>query len=111
MPLTPVQALCIIAMGVLGTVVTRFLPFLLFKRAGEQHPYVTYLGKVLPYAAVGLLVVYCLKGVSLTQSPFGIPEAISIALIAVLHFWKENVLLSIGAGTALYMILVQLVFK
>lgn len=111
MQLTEVQTLVIIAMGVLGTIITRFLPFVIFKSAGAQHPFVTYLGRVLPYAAVGLLVVYCLKGVSFTQSPFGIPEAIAIAVIALLHFWKSNVLLSIGAGTALYMVLVQFVFR
>lgn len=65
---------------------------------------------MLPYAAIGMLVVYCLKGVNLKASPYGIPEAISIVIVAVLHYWKENTLLSIGVGTVVYMTLVQIVF-
>jgi len=76
-----------------------------------NHPYITYLGNVLPYSAIGLLVVYCLKGVNLINPPFGIPEAVAIICITVLHYWKSNALLSIGAGTGIYMILVQIVFK
>ena len=70
----------------------------------------TYLGRVLPAATMGLLVVYCLKGVSWTAAPHGIPELLSVAVVAVLHRWKGNVLLSIAGGTALYMVLVQMVF-
>ena len=108
MQLTDAQAIVTISMVALGTIITRFLPFLVFRR--KSHPTITYLGKVLPYAAMGLLVVYCLKGVSLTSSPFGLPEAIAILCIIALHLWKNNVLLSIGAGTAVYMALVQYVF-
>lgn len=72
--------------------------------------YVEYLGQVLPYATMGLLVVYCLKGVTLFQSPFGLPELISCTAVSALHVWKRNSLLSIGGGTVLYMILVQAVF-
>jgi branched-subunit amino acid transport protein AzlD len=111
MTLTPVQTLIIVGMVTLGTMLTRFLPFAVFRKAAAEHSYIAYLGKVLPYAAVGLLVVYCLKGVSLVHPSYGIPEAISIAVIALLHYWKGNSLLSIGAGTVLYMVLVQLVFK
>ncbi len=94
----------------LGTMFTRFTPFLLFPE-GKEHPrIITYLGRVLPPAMMGLLVVYCLKGVSLTSSPHGIPEFLAILLIVILHKWKGNVLLSIGAGTVLYMFLVQAVF-
>lgn len=71
---------------------------------------VTYLGQVLPCATMGLLVVYCLKGVSWISAPHGAPELIAIAAVAALHRWKGNVLLSIAGGTALYMALVQLVF-
>lgn len=109
--LTPWQVFIIILMVMLGTVITRFLPFILFSGRKGEHPYVTYLGNVLPYSAVGLLVVYCLKGVSLTRSPFGLPEAIAIIIIAVLQYWKNNALISIGAGTIVYMLLVQMVFK
>ncbi|NLT14119.1 MAG: branched-chain amino acid transporter AzlD [Clostridiales bacterium] len=110
MTLTPVQTLIIIGAVTLGTVVTRFLPFVVFKKAASEHSYISYLGRVLPYAAIGLLVVYCLKGVSLTEAPHGIPEAIAIIVTAALHFWKGNTLLSIGAGTVIYMVLVNVVF-
>jgi branched-subunit amino acid transport protein AzlD len=107
MTLTPVQTLVIIAMVALGTMITRFLPFILFPDTRENHPYIQYLGQVLPYAVIGLLVVYCLKDVQVTTPHYGLPEAAAIALIAVLHTWKGNTLLSIGAGTAFYMLIVQ----
>jgi branched-subunit amino acid transport protein AzlD len=110
MTLTPAQTLIIVGAVTLGTVITRFLPFIIFKKSASEHSYIGYLGKVLPYAAIGLLVVYCLKGVSLTHMPYGIPEAIAIVVIAALHYWKGNALLSIGAGTVVYMVLVQVVF-
>jgi Predicted branched-chain amino acid permeases (azaleucine resistance) len=112
--LTAAQTLIIVAMVALATIITRFLPFLIFRKSensGDQNTYLNYFGKVLPYASVGLLVVYCLKGVSLTGPSHGIPEAIAILCTALLHFWKGNSLLSIGAGTAIYMVLVQVVFK
>jgi branched-subunit amino acid transport protein AzlD len=110
MTLTPVQSLLVIAAVMLGTMLTRFLPFLLFSGGRRRSALIEYLGKVLPYAAIGLLVVYCLKGVRFTVYPYGIPEAVAIAVIAVLHLWKKNVLLSIGGGTAVYITLVQMVF-
>lgn len=99
----------IIAM-VLGTLVTRFLPFLLFPAGTKTPKFVDYLGKTLPFAAMALLVVYCLKGVQITAAPHGLPELIAVAVIVILHWIKGNSLLSIGAGTILYMILVQKVF-
>lgn len=93
-----------------GTILTRFLPFVLFPAGKKMPPFVEYLGRVLPYATMGLLVVYCLKGVSLFTAPFGLPEFLACALVAALHVWKRNSLLSIGAGTVFYMILVQMVF-
>ena len=99
----------VIAMAA-GTVITRFLPFLLFPQGKEMPRYVEYLGHTLPYATMGLLVVYCLKGVELFRWPFGLPEFIASAAVAALHVWKKNSLLSIGAGTVLYMALIQLVF-
>ncbi len=110
MTLTPIQTFIIILMVVLGTVITRFLPFALFPADKGNYPYITYLGDVLPYSAIGLLVVYCLKGVNLMNSSFGIPEAAAIVCITVLHYWKSNALFSIGAGTVIYMLLVQFVF-
>lgn len=94
----------------LGCIITRFTPFLLFPESKEPPKVIVYLGKVLPPAMMGLLVVYCLKGVSLSEAPHGLPELIAIVVLIVLHKWKNNVLLSIGVSTVLYMVLVQLVF-
>ncbi|NLE23981.1 MAG: branched-chain amino acid transporter AzlD [Clostridiaceae bacterium] len=110
MVLTNTQSLILIGLIVLGTQITRALPFILFPESKETPRYIIYLGKVLPYAAMGLLVVYCLKNVSLLVSPYGLPEAIAILCVAVLHLWKNNTLLSIGTGTVVYMALVQLIF-
>ncbi len=95
---------------VLMTAATRFLPFLIFNEKRKTPPIVEYLGKVLPCAVMGMLVVYCLKDVSWVSFPFGLPELIGIAIVALLHIWKRNSLLSIGVGTVCYMLLVQLVF-
>ena len=108
--LTPVQTLIMIFAVALGTMITRFTPFLLFPDSKKPPKVVTYLGKLLPPAVMGLLVVYCLRNVSVVRSPHGLPELIDIAVIVILHKWKGNVLLSIGAGTVLYMVLVQAVF-
>lgn len=91
------------------TMLLRFLPFLVFGNR-ETPAFVTYLGKVLPYAVMGMLVVYCLWNISFVASPHGIPELVSVALVALLHIWKRNTLLSIIGGTACYMVLVQVVF-
>lgn len=93
-----------------GTILTRFLPFLLFPTAEKTPPFVTWLGEKLPYASMGLLVVYCLKDISSTTGSHGIPECAAVALTAILQVWKKNVLLSIGVGTVCYMLLVQFVF-
>ena len=99
-----------IAVIALVTAALRFLPFLIFGENRKTPPLVTYLGQVLPYAIMGMLVVYCLKGVSLTSFPFGIPELLGCAAVTLLHIWKRNTLLSIGVGTVCYMLLVQFVF-
>ena len=110
MTLTTSQTLITIVMLVIGTVATRALPFFLFPPTKKTPSYILYLGKVLPYAVIGLLVVFCLKSVSLTTNPFGLPEFIAIVGISILHVWRNNTLLSIGFGTLLYMGLVQFVF-
>lgn len=92
------------------TAALRFAPFLIFGRGQETPKLITYLGKVLPYAIMGMLVVYCLKDVDFLAKPFGAPELIGIAITAGLHIWRRNSLLSIGVGTVAYMLLVQLVF-
>lgn len=111
MYLTPVETLCMILAIAAGTMLTRFLPFMLFPAGKERPPIIEYLGKRLPPAMLGLLVIYCLKGVSITVAPYGLPEGASIALVIILHLWKRNFLLSIAAGTALYMLLVQGVLR
>lgn len=110
MTLSTSEALIIIAMMALGTLTTRFLPFILFPSREATPKYIMYLGQVLPYAAIGLLVVYCLMGVSLAAAPYGLPEGLAIFGVALLHIWKKNTILSIGGGTLVYMLLVQLVF-
>lgn len=104
------QQLITIGMVILGTVLTRFLPFLLFP-AGKPTPrYIQYLGKVLPSAVFGLLVIYCLKGVNVFAGSRGVPELLSIAVVVFLHLWKRQMLLSIAGGTVCYMLLIQFVF-
>lgn len=94
----------------LVTAATRFLPFFLFGEHRKTPEIITYLGKVLPYAIMGMLVVYCLKGIRLTQAPFGAPELIGCAIVIGLHVWKRNTLVSIGVGTVAYMLMVQFLF-
>ena len=92
------------------TILLRFIPFLVFGGKRKTPEIITYLGKVLPCAIMGMLVVFCLKGVSPTVYPYGLPELIACVLVVALHVWKRNTLLSIVGGTACYMILIQLVF-
>ena len=110
MTMTVWQGIATIAVVALGTMITRFLPFVVFPESKEPPRFVRYLGKVLPYAMTGLLVVYSLKDVSITGGSHGLPEAIAMAAIIVLHLWRKNMLLSIAGGPILYMVLVQLVF-
>ena len=108
--MTPAQRILTIGVIVLGTMLTRFLPFLLFPAGKPTPKLIHHLGTVLPGAVFGLLVVYCLKNVSFLTGSHGIPEFVSIALVVVLHLWKRQMLLSIAGGTVCYMLLVQFVF-
>ena len=108
--MTLTQQIITIAMVILGTVLTRFLPFLVFPAGKPTPKYIQYLGTVLPPAVFGLLVVYCLKDVSLFAGSHGVPEMISIAAVIGLHIWKRQMLLSIAGGTLCYMLLVQVIF-
>ena len=108
--MTLTQQIITIAIVVLGTMLTRFLPFLLFPAGKPTPKYVRYLGKVLPPAVFGMLVIYCLKNVSIFTGSHAIPEMLAIALVVALHLWKRQMLLSIAGGTVCYMLLVQLVF-
>ena len=100
----------LIAVIALVTIAIRFLPFLVFSRKRQTPPYIAYLGKVLPFSIMGMLVIYCLRNITFTAMPFGIPELIGCAIVVLVHLWKRNTLLSIISGTVCYMILVQLVF-
>lgn len=108
--MTLVQKMITIGMVVLGTAITRFLPFLVFPSGKPTPKYIQYLGKVLPAAIFGLLVVYSLKNVNPLAGSHGIPELLAILLVIGLHLWKRQMLLSIAGGTIFYMALVQMVF-
>ncbi len=108
--MTLAQEILTIGLCALATMLTRFLPFLIFRTDRPTPKYIKYLSKALPAAIFGMLVVYCLKNVSLLTGSHGFPELISIVLVVGLHLWKRNMLLSIGGGTVCYMLLVQWVF-
>jgi len=110
MPLSAGMSFLIIVVVALTTFATRVIPFLLFPKGREIPKTVQYLGKVLTPAVIGMLVVYCLKGTSVLAYPYGIPELIAVFVVVGLHVWKRNNLLSIGVGTVLYMVLIQVVF-
>lgn len=108
--MTVTQQILTVAAVVLGTLATRFLPFLVFPARKPTPKYITYLGRVLPGAVFGMLVIYCLKGVDVLSGSYGLPELIAIFAVVGLHLWKKQMLLSIAGGTVLYMLLVQFVF-
>ena len=108
--MTLTQRLVTIALCALATMLTRFLPFALFSSRRPTPKYVQYLGRALPPAIFGMLVVYCLKNVSIVSGSHGLPELIAIAITVGLHLWKRQTLLSIAGGTIAYMLLIQLVF-
>lgn len=110
MILTPAQSLLIILVIAAITFGLRATPFILFSRSGKTPKVIEYLGNTLPPAVMGMLIVYCLRNVSVLNAPFGIPELIAVAAVAVLHLWRRNNLLSILGGTACYMVLIQVVF-
>lgn len=104
------QQIITIAMCVVGTMLTRFLPFLVFRSKRPTPRYIQYLGRVLPGAIFAMLIIYCLRDVSLLQGSHGLPELIAIAATVGLHLWKRQMLLSIAGGTICYMLLVQFIF-
>lgn len=108
--MTLAQQIVTIALCSLATLLSRFVPFLIFSPSKPTPKYIQYLGKALPAAIFGMLVVYCLKNVSFISGSYGLPEIIAIAFTAGLHLWKKQMLLSVAGGTACYMLLVQLVF-
>lgn len=104
--MTATQSIITILAVVAGTMLTRFLPFLIFPEGKTPPKYITYLGTVLPCAAIGLLIVYCLKD-AVFYTFHGLPELIAVIFLFLLHRWKKNTLLSIAGGTFLYMLLIQ----
>ena len=108
--MTLTQQIITIAMCVLGTMATRFLPFIIFNEKRRTPEFVQYLGKFLPSAVFGMLVIYCLKNVSLFHGAHGLPEGIAILVTGMLHCWKRNMLISIAGGTICYLLLLHFVF-
>lgn len=104
------RAALLIVVVVAVTMLLRFLPFVVFGGGKKTPAYITYLSSVLPYAIMGMLVIYCLRNVSLVTAPHGLPELLAASVVVGLHLWKKNTLLSIAVGTVVYMILVQIVF-
>lgn len=102
------NAAVLIAVMALATAALRFLPFLVFRK--HTPAYIAYLGRVLPAALIGMLVVYCLKDVRIASAPHGLPELLAGTAVVLLQAWKRNSLLSILAGTPIYMLLTQMVF-
>lgn len=107
---TQQQIITIALMG-LSVMLTRFLPFILFPSEKHTPRFVRFLGRYLPSAVFGMLVVYCLKDVKLTAGTHGLPELIGIAVTVILHLWRKNMMLTIAGGTIAYMVLIQLVFS
>lgn len=99
-----------VAIMAIGTAILRFLPFIVFNGNRKTPPIIEKLSKTLPFAVMGMLVVYCLKDVSFTEVSGFLPQLIGCLVVGILYIWKRNTLLSIIAGTACYMALVQLVF-
>ena len=108
--MTLAQQFITFSIAVLATVLTRFLPFLIFPAGKTTPKYIQYLGKVLPAAVFGMLIVYCFKNVTIFTGTHGLPELIAAVTVIALHLWKRKMLLSIAGSTIIYMVLIQLVF-
>ena len=106
----PIHSAAQVAVIAVVTALLRFLPFLLFPEGKKRPAIIDYLCRYLPAAIMGMLVVYCLKNVSLAAWPHGIPEVIALTAVVLLHLWRRNSLISIFGGTAIYMLLVQVIF-
>ena len=104
------HSLLLVLVMAVFTALTRFLPFIAFPEGRKKPKVIIYLGKVLPYSLIGMLVIYCFKNVSVISAPFGIPEILAAVLVAVLHIWKRNTLISVFSGVIFNMVLVQFVF-
>ena len=105
-----IRSAVLVGVCALITAALRFIPFFVFGGKRKTPAFITYLGKVLPFAIMGMLVVFCLKNVSIISYPHGIPELLGVLTVAGLHIWKRNTLLSIVAGTVVYILLVNFIF-
>lgn len=105
-----IHSILLIAAVAAVTMALRFFPFFIFGGRRKTPAFITYLSGVLPYAIMGMLVVYCLRGVDIFSGSHGLPELLAGALVVAVHLWKKNTLLSITAGTIVYMVLIQMVF-
>ena len=110
MTMTLTQQIITIGLCILGTLITRFLPFLVFSENRRTPPFILYLGKYLAPAVFGMLVIYCLRNVSFLHGTHGLPELIAIGATVLLHLWKRQMLISIAGGTLCYMLLIHYVF-
>ena len=108
--MTLLQQIITIGLCIAGTMLTRFLPFIIFNENAKTPAFVQYIGKYLPAAVFGMLVVYCLRNINILAGSHGLPEAISIIVTVVLHLWRRNMLISIAGGTICYMVLIHFVF-
>ena len=108
--MTTTQQIITIALCVLGTMTTRFLPFIVFRENKETPAFIQYIGKFLPSAVFGMLVIYCLKNVNIMQGNHGSPECLEIIVTCVLHILKRQMLVSIAGGTIFYMLLLHFIF-
>lgn len=107
--MTGLEQIITILIAGFATVLTRFLPFVIFK--GKKTPKaLDYLGFALPCSVFGMLLVYCLKDTVVTSFPFALPEVLGLAVTSAIYLWKKNTLISIAAGTVFYMFLIQVVF-
>lgn len=104
------HAMIVIAVMGLAVLATRIVPVLIFGRGEKVPEFILYLGRVVPYTAMGLLIVYCLRDMPVLEAPHGLPELISLAAVTVTYLWKRNTIMSVVIGTALYMFLMQSVF-
>ncbi len=102
-----IQAAATIGIIALATLLIRAAPFVLFPKAQKTPPFIRYLGRVLPHAVMGMLVVYCFKAVNFTRPPYGLPEILAALAAMGLHLKKRSVILSIAASTILYMVLLR----
>lgn len=106
--MTTAQILITILFVALGTIFTRFISFIIFPASRETPPYIAYLGKVLPSAVMGMLIIYCYKSLDFSAVSAWLPSVIAGIAVALLQLWKKNMFISICSGTALYMVLIRI---